>query len=665
MVIAMKIQILENQNITSNSKQIAVLKQHFPNCFDKDGKFLPEKMAEIADAEGLDLAREGYSLNWLGKSYARLLANLNTETLLSANKEHNQKDENKNSENLLIQGDNLDVLKHLKNAYAEQIKMIYIDPPYNTGGDGFVYADDRKFSVDELAQLAGIDEHEAKRILDFTQSNSNSHSAWLTFMYPRLYIAKELMSVDGVIFISIDDNEQAQLKMLCDEVFGEESFVSQISVVNNLKGRNDKANVATAHEHVIIYSKSDFISNGVPLTEDQLASYKYEDKNGEKYALRDLRKRGRPDRREDRPNMYFPIYFNEKTKAMSLERLADDDIEITPLRGDKSDGRWRWGRETVGKNLDILHAKYSKKKDRWDLQHRVYLNLNYSHEPDDEEVDDNDIEFIRTSKPKSFWIGSELSTDVANREQKSIFKDSYFDYVKPTGFIEKLLHMGMSNDDIVLDFFAGSGTTAHAVMALNAQEPFGKRKSIAVQLDEPTDPKSKARKRGYKTIFEITRERIMRAAKAIKTAIPEADCDFGFKEFKTVPVFDGYLDEADTPDQFSIFEGDKLTKEQREQLLLTWQVFDGLPLNLDLAAVELDGYTAHAGNHILYFVNSALELKHVVAMLERIDTDADFAPQKIVIFEYVLSSKAKREITEAIKGYNNRKQIELHLEVRF
>ncbi|HEZ0702094.1 TPA: site-specific DNA-methyltransferase, partial [Neisseria meningitidis] len=192
----------------------------FPACFDADGNFLIDRLqAEIAPQT--DIGREFYEMNWLGKSYARLLRNLPPETLISEDKTHNAKPENVGSQNLLIRGDNLEVLKHLKNAYTNSVKMIYIDPPYNTGSDGFVYQDDRKFTPAELALLANIDEDEAARILDFTDKGSNSHSAWLTFMYPRLYIARELLKDDGVIFISIDDNEAAQLKLLCDEVFGE------------------------------------------------------------------------------------------------------------------------------------------------------------------------------------------------------------------------------------------------------------------------------------------------------------------------------------------------------------------------------------------------------------------------------------------------------------
>ena len=201
--------IFDNKNITANSKQLAILKQNFPQCFDKSGKFDIETLSQILGVE--NIKKEGFELKFLGKSYARLTANLNPKTLLMPDIDHNSK--NKNAQNLLIKGDNLEVLKHLKNAYFESIKMIYIDPPYNTGSDGFVYKDDRKFSVDELSSLAGISQEEAKRVLEFTAKGSNSHSAWLSFIYPRLYIARELLRDDGVIFISIDDNEQAQLKI--------------------------------------------------------------------------------------------------------------------------------------------------------------------------------------------------------------------------------------------------------------------------------------------------------------------------------------------------------------------------------------------------------------------------------------------------------------------
>jgi adenine-specific DNA-methyltransferase len=194
-------------------------------------------------------------------------------------------------------------------------------------------------------------------------------------MYPRLKLARNLLREDGVILVSIDDHEVDNLKKLLSEIFGEENFCAEIAVVNNLKGRNDRKHVATCHEYLLAFSKSPNAElNGLPLTDQQRAEFKFIDENNEKYALRDLRKRGRPDRREDRPKMWFPIFFNPFSKKCALERNSQDDIEITPKRGDGSDGRWRWGKNNVAENIAFLEPRYSIKNDRWDIDHRVYLN---------------------------------------------------------------------------------------------------------------------------------------------------------------------------------------------------------------------------------------------------------------------------------------------------
>jgi adenine-specific DNA-methyltransferase len=237
------------------NKDLEVLKKHFPNCFDKDGKFQIEKFTKNLGEKEINFSNESYGLDWLGKSYARLLASDPATTLIKSDETHNQKDENKNSANLLIKGDNLEVLKHLTNAYYEQIKMIYIDPPYNTGSDGFIYQDDRKYTVKELQQLIGVDEEKAKRIMDFTQQKSNSHSAWLTFMYPRLYIAQQLLKDDGVLFVSIDDSEIAQLKILMDEIFGEDNFVGQWNWFKSATPPNLSKKIKKNIEYIFCFQK--------------------------------------------------------------------------------------------------------------------------------------------------------------------------------------------------------------------------------------------------------------------------------------------------------------------------------------------------------------------------------------------------------------------------
>ena len=245
----------KTQNIKAPHNDLEHLKKYFSHCFDKNGIFNLEKFKNNLSQNEINFSTESYGLEWLGKSYSRLLASDPTTTLLKEDEAHNSKPENIHSQNVLIKGDNLEVLKHLANAYHEKVKMIYIDPPYNTGSDGFVYQDDRKFTVAELQKLAGIDEEKAKRILAFTQSKSNSHSAWLTFMYPRLYIAKQLLKEDGVIFISIDDNEVAQLRLLCDEIFGEENFVAELVFQTNSIKNNAKY-ISITHEYTIVYVKN-------------------------------------------------------------------------------------------------------------------------------------------------------------------------------------------------------------------------------------------------------------------------------------------------------------------------------------------------------------------------------------------------------------------------
>lgn len=244
----------KNENASANEKEITVLKEHFPACFKENGSFDLERFKEYL-SEDINVVNEGYELKFLGKNYARLLVTLETETVIVPNEEHNQKEENKDSENIYITGDNLDGLKHLLKSYAGKVKCIYIDPPYNTGSDGFIYNDNFNFTIEELTEKLSIGEEQAQRILDLTKRGSASHSAWLMFMYPRLQLARDLLSDDGVIFISIDDNEQANLKLLCDEVLGEENFVS-LNIHKNNSNKNQTNLIGVSTEYVCCYVKS-------------------------------------------------------------------------------------------------------------------------------------------------------------------------------------------------------------------------------------------------------------------------------------------------------------------------------------------------------------------------------------------------------------------------
>lgn len=245
--------IQHNELAKGNDRIIDILHRDFPQCFTPDGKFDLELFKGIV-SETIPTTHEGYSLQFLGKSYASLVASTDTTTVIVPDEDHNSKPENTDSKNIYISGDNLDALKHLRNSYSESIKCIYIDPPYNTGSDGFVYNDNFNYTSEQLQNRLGISEEAAARILEMTTKGSASHSAWLAFMYPRLMLARDLMTKDGVIFISIDDNEQANLKLLCDSIFGEENFISLFIIKSNPKGRQSDSFCASVHDYVLVYA---------------------------------------------------------------------------------------------------------------------------------------------------------------------------------------------------------------------------------------------------------------------------------------------------------------------------------------------------------------------------------------------------------------------------
>ena len=646
-------QTLPTEKITANSEQLAVLKNNFPQCFDKQGKFLVSKLQEILQADGVDVSRESYSLNWLGKSYARVLANEPIRTMLSEDIEHNQQEQNKNSHNLLIQGDNLEVLKHLKGAYSEKIKMIYIDPPYNTGSDGFVYQDDRSFTPEQFAALAGVDLEEAKRVLDFTQSNANSHSAWLTFIYPRLYIAKQLLKDDGVIFISIDDNEQAQLKILCDDIFGEANFVADLSVVNNLKGRNDKKYIARTNERLLMYVKSqDFSEYGLPLDESTLAEYKYTDGSG-RYRLIELRKRGGADTQQERPKMYYPFFVNPDTGRVSLQQSEEFSTITHPVKSNGVNGRWRWGSETAQKNIDFLVAVEVGNK------YNVY-------EKDYYESDEG----ARRVKPKSVLSGAAYSTDVATKEYRAIMGETFIS-PKPVAMLKDLITYATNPKEnaIILDFFAGSGTTAHALLKQNIEDG-GNRKFICVQLPEEIEQSKEAYKVGYRTIFDITKDRIIKTSEKLAQDYPESYFEQGFKVFKTCENFlpsSNYrelkqltLSQSDTPPSTTGFDDAQL-----QDILTTWKGADKILLSENPNAINLGDYLAYSFGHVLYLVNQDFNTAALKELIKKLDDEHEFQVSKLVILGHHFDSKSQREIDEAMKNYNNKKSIPVDVVVRY
>ena len=370
--------------------------------------------------------------------------------------ENGQRSEDNGSENMIIRGDNLEALKALLPRYEGRVKCIYIDPPYNTGNENWVYND----NVNDPKIKKWLGEVVGKEGEDLTR-----HDKWLCMMYPRLRLLHKLLSDDGVIFISIDANEKFNLKMLCDEIFGATKFIADIAVINNLKGRSDDRYIATAHEGLLIYQKGSFVTNGVAVPEEYASEYKLSDSKG-KYRLQGLRKRGAGAKREDRPNMYYPFYVDEKTGVLSLIKDSDSSVEILPHLSDGSDGRWRWGIETATQRIDELIAQKVKGRDEWDVFQKDYL-------PDDGS---------KRIKPKSFWMGTEFSAETGTLEVKAILGKGVFETPKPTGIIQYCIEQAMGKNDIILDSFAGSGTTAHAVLNMNSADG-GNRHFILVEME--------------------------------------------------------------------------------------------------------------------------------------------------------------------------------------
>ncbi|EIH8664232.1 site-specific DNA-methyltransferase [Escherichia coli] len=653
----MKKETIFSEVETANSKQLAVLKANFPQCFDKNGAFIQEKLLEIIRASEVELSKESYSLNWLGKSYARLLANLPPKTLLAEDKTHNQQEENKNSQNLLIKGDNLEVLKHMVNAYAEKVKMIYIDPPYNTGKDGFVYNDDRKFTPEQLSELAGIDLDEATRILDFTVKGSSSHSAWLTFMYPRLYVARELLKDDGIICISIDENEHSNLKILCNEVFGEFNFAGEIVWKNSSK--NDQAYISIQHEYLLFYVKSKEHNSGQwsekkdGLDEIYKAFDGFRKKHGDNWAAihKDALEwfnqfpASNPITNSKHYNWMDErgIYFPDNISKPANGYYYDIEHPITKKPCKKPAGGWRFIEET-------MKHKISENRIHFGKDHTVVPN-NKTY------LKDTEYQSLTSIKFKDGRVASNMLKEIFG--QKDIFTNP-----KDVGLLSEIFKaLNIEHRDIVLDFFAGSASTAHAIYNMNCNEE-KELKFICIQLPEETKEKSEAYKAGYKNIFEITKARLLKSSEKIKNENPDYRGDLGFKIFETVNDFRTQDVSELTLSNHTFFDDVVLTPEQYDTLLTTWCLYDGSLLTTPIEDVDLSGYKAHLCDGRLYLIAPNFTSEALKALLQKVDSDKDFAPNKVVFYGSNFESAKQMELNEALKSYANKKSIELDLVVR-
>lgn len=546
---------MESLNLTSqNVEKIEAL---FPNCIteskDENGqlkKSVNFKMLKQILSEDIVDGEEVYEFTWVGKKESIVEANNPIRKTLRPSPEESVDWEN--TENLYIEGDNLEVLKLLQESYLGKVKMIYIDPPYNTGND-FIYNDDFKVSNEEYAEESGEYDENGNRMFKNTDSNGRFHSDWCSMMYSRLLVAKNILREDGVIFISIDDNEVENLKKICDEVFGEGNFISQIAW-RRTDNQPNIGNIATVKEYILCYAKvyKNIQLGRIELSEKARKEYRYSDEKG-------LFRRG---------------ILLHKTRGRHY-------YDVTTKTGNILSGPWM-KTEKDFKKLDEEGMIYWTSGGDEQPYSKIYLDESKGQIPND------------------FW-GIEFGTNQrASLELEKIFGDRLFDFSKSVLLLSNLLKIGVRKNDLIMDFFSGSAATAHAIMQLNAEDG-GNRKFIMVQVPEETEEKSEAYKAGYKNICEIGKERIRRAGNKIKSKnqLLTLDLDTGFRVLKvdSSNMKDVYYSPSEiTQDFLSSLESN--IKEDRTDLdllfgcLLEW----GLPLSLPYKSIEIDGCVVHNYN---------------------------------------------------------------------
>jgi adenine-specific DNA-methyltransferase len=537
----------------NENKLLSFLKENYPNVI-RDTEINIEELKAVLGLP-IDEKVNGYGLNFVGRNFARAKYAQKTEKELRLNSTLSKNIDT--TENLVLKGDNLDSLKILKNHFRGQIKCIYIDPPYNTANDEFVYPDKFDKEETEVLGLANLSESDFAR-MDFSFKTKKSHNGWLAFMYPRLLLARDLLSNEGSIFISIDDNEQANLKLLCDEIFGEENFEANVIPIVNPGGRDYKQ-VAITNEYILAYSKSELSEfNELP----KEADFQFNDSKGG-YNLRELRNRNPKFHSGNRPNLFYPFYVNpessDKYCSVSLTKDEKHTIEVKPYNSVGKESVWRWGKEKAEKNnvvnnLDLTQLVAKQKADgNWNIYEKNRRD---------------------TTKAKSVWDETEMRTENGTRSFRDLFNESYFDHPKSVDLVKRCIYMGCNEGEIVLDFFAGSGTTGHAVMQLNADDG-GNRKFILCQIDEPI----KEDKPAYKfcidnnlppVISSITIERLKRAGEKIAIDIQAENSKIG--------MFDE--DKKQVPDiGFKVFdsvEAPKLKVDDKGQISMTENETDAL-----------------------------------------------------------------------------------------
>ncbi len=641
--------VKNNNEIKHNTKELEVLKDNFPSCFKNDGSFDLEQFKYYLQ-DKVSITNEGYELNFLGKSYSRLLASVDTTTVIKPKLKHNLLDLNKNSNNIFITGDNLDGLKHLLKSYSDKIKCIYIDPPYNTGSDNFVYRDNFNFTIESLSEKLSISEDHAERILDMTNKGSASHSAWLMFMYPRLMLARDILSKNGVIFISIDDNENHNLKLICDDIFGEENFISEFIWERKNKPSFLNVNLGTKTEYILAYGKNRILAGPLSVDTTEVGKkYPFNNSgNGVKklvFPKKSVKFTGIQNEIIEPQDMSEGNIITELLTKLIIEDGYNSNEFVL-------NGEWRYSQET----LDDLVASNEEI-----TINKVPFRPNLIKKG-------GEVKKIHNLLTKSLYNMS--TNEDATEEQIKLFGKDYFDYVKPLELIKFFIKSCTydEKDSYILDFFSGSSTTAHATMELNAEDG-GNRKFIMIQLPEQINSDKPAFQDGYRTVDEIGSDRIIKASSNMRSKYLNLDNDLGFKHFELVNPTNKMLDKIDefNPDELSFFVDNNLLEEFGiETVLKTWLVSDGYGLTTEPEKLSFSGYNGYFMDKHLYLLDTGIQDSSIEDILIKYETEGDFNPENIILFGYSFTWTEIEQLKVNLKRLKDTdKNLSINFEVRY
>lgn len=664
-----------NNTIVPGSKELEILRENFPACFHADGTFDIERFREYLK-DKVEVSDEGYELRFLGKNYARMLASLDTTTVVVPDEAHNNLPENKDSKNIYISGDNLDALKHLLKSYSGQIKCIYIDPPYNTGSDGFVYNDSFNFTATELSEKLSISQEKAERVLDLTKRGSATHSAWLMFMLPRLLLARDLLSKDGVIFISIDENEHSNLKLLCDDVFGEENLAGEIIWKNSSK--NDEDYISTQHEYILCYVKNKTFNKGAwseqkEGTSEIFAAFEqFRNKYGNDWkAIHHAAQEWYKQFKDSNPisdSKHYSwmdergVYFPDNISGPNFGQYRYDVLHpVTGRKCKEPASGWRFPEDTMKEKIE----------------------QGYIHFGDDETTVPNKKTYLKDTLCQSLTSIKYRDGRVASKKLTSLLGSNVFSNPKDCDLLGRLFKaIGLSDGDIVLDFFSGSGTTGETIqnfISENLNINF-----ILIQIEEDLDKAYERATGGGKAIAKnaiefcnernlphtldmIAIERLKKVRQRNIAATSLFQGDLGFRHFTLKEPSEVTLEKIEKFDPKSMIGDSSLVDEFGvPTILATWLVRDGYGLTSEVQELDLEGYTAYYIDKHLYLVNASLTAEAIGALLDKLQSDKDFNPQNIVIYGYAFDWTELSSLKDSLQSVQaGEKNLHINFDVRY